>query len=234
MFDLLVACQPRGAHTDALRGSAASIALHAALIAGAVAATMQTTARQADPHPEVGIVYLAPPDRAVPPPPPLPGTAFPGPLVAAPTLTISSIVPTEIPPPATTPFDPLAFGRVPDTGVTSARPDTSRFAAGAVYVARSVDEAPVLLSHPPVAYPEILRQAGIGGRTMVEAVIDTTGRVERGSVRVLSTTQPLLGPPAADVVAASVYRPGRFDGHAVRVRVQIPFDFRVAARAASM
>jgi protein TonB len=212
----------------------ASFVLHSALILGAVAATTRTSARPVDPHPQVSVFYLVPPDRTVPPPPPALGTAFTGPTVGPPTLTISSIVPTEIPPPSTAPFDPLSFSHVTGPGPSSAASDTTTVGARAVYAARWVDDAPVLLSHPAVAYPEILRQAGISGRAVVEAVIDSMGHVERGSIRVLSTTQPLFGQPAADVVAASVYRPGKINGRAVRVRVQVPVDFQVAARVTSM
>jgi periplasmic protein TonB len=112
--------------------------------------------------------------------------------------------------------------------------DTTGRRASTVYAERWVDERPELLSHPAVPYPEILLQAGIGGRVMVEAVIDTTGRAERGSIRVLSTAHPLFGPPAMQAVAASVYQPGRMYGRAVRVRVQIPIDFQVTTRGFSM
>ena len=38
-----------------------------------------------------------------------------------------------------------------------------------------VDERPVFLSGPPLQYPTLLRQAGIHGRVLVRAIIDTTG-----------------------------------------------------------
>jgi protein TonB len=234
VFELLVECQPGGTRASVLRGGMASFVLHSALIAGAVAATMQTTARQADPHPEIGIMYLVPPQRTAAPPPPLSGTVLTRPTIGPPTLAISSIIPTVIPPPSTAPFDPLSFSRSPRPALPSATPDTARIGVGAVYSARTVDEPPELLSHPEVTYPEILRQAGIGGRAVVEAVIDTTGCVERGSIRVLATTHPLFGRPAMDAVAQSAYRPGTIDGRAVRVRVQVPVDFQVAGRAARM
>jgi TonB family protein len=237
VFDQLVECQPRGTRTDALRGGAASVALHVALVGGAVIATMQTTARQIEPHRQVGIVYLEPPDRAVPPPPPVPGTVFAGPTVGLSALTISSIVPTVIPPPSTAPFDPRSFIGVPlapGPGIGATGPDTAGHRWSTVYAEQWVDERPELLSHPAVPYPEILRQAGIGGRVMVEAVIDTAGRAERGSIKVLSADQPLLGPPAIQLVAASIYQPGRMSGRPVRVRVQIPVDFQVTARGLRM
>lgn len=237
MFDLLVECRPRGTRPDALRGGVASFVLHSALIAGAVVTTMQTTTRPDDPHRPVPIFFRAPPAPDAPPPPVGGRTSVVGPRVGFEVLSISSIIPVVIPPPSTAPFDPLNFTGVgPGEGrwnaVTEA--DTARRGVGAVYAVRWVDERPELLSHPAVQYPEILRQAGIGGRAMVEAVIDTTGRAERGSIRVLSTTNSLFGQPAVEVVAASVYLPGRINGRAVRVRVQIPIDFQVAAGSTTM
>ncbi len=233
MFDLLVECRPCGRRTDALRSGVASFVLHSAVIAGAVAATMQTTARPDDPDRAVPIVFRASRGPAEPPPPAGVLTNLAGLRIGFRVPDVSPIVPAVIPPPSTAPFDPQDFtgvgpGEGQWNGATDA--DTARRAPGAVFAARWVDVPPELLSHPPVSYPEILRQAGIGGRAVVEAVIDTTGRAERGSITVLSTTNPLFGQPAVVVVAASIYRPGKINGRAVRVRVQIPIDFQVAER----
>ncbi len=219
-------------HQDGRGGSVASVAVHTALIAGALLATVQTAVQPTDPHPIIEIQYHAP--RAVPAPPPVGGPthfAAPGTSIALP--GISSIIPRVIPPPATAPFDPASFeGLGPAT--VSATSDTVRRGGGAVYAARGVDEPPELLSHPAMTYPEILRQAGIGGRVVIEAVIDATGRAERGSLRVLSATHALLEQPALALVAGSVYRPGKLDGRAVRVLVEVPVIFQVSARGGTM
>ena len=90
---------------------------------------------------------------------------------------------------------------------------------------RSVEEAPVLLSHPAPGYPELMRRAGVEGRVLLEAVLDTMGRVERGSLRVLASTHALFVPDAAALVLGSRYRPARFGGRPVRVRIQVPVSF---------
>ncbi|MGD0484075.1 MAG: TonB family protein [Gemmatimonadales bacterium] len=90
---------------------------------------------------------------------------------------------------------------------------------------RTVEEPPVLLSHPTPGYPDLLRSAGIEGRVVVEAVLDTVGRVERGSLRIVSSTHALFVPEASALVLGSRYRPARFGGMAVRVRIQVPVDF---------
>src|SRR5216684_5749790 len=47
-----------------------------------------------------------------------------------------------------------------------------------VFVEDAVDEKPEVLSGPQIAYPDLLRQAGIQGRVVVQAIIDTSGRAE--------------------------------------------------------
>src|SRR6266545_4350006 len=58
------------------------------------------------------------------------------------------------------------------------------------------DELPVMLAGPTAAYPDLLRQAGIHGRVVLEAVIDTLGHVERGSVVVVESAHAAFVAPA--------------------------------------
>lgn len=220
-------------HQDGRGGGVASFAVHTALIAGALLATVRTAVAPTDPHPQITIMYHPGARNPAPPPPagPLTRIAVPGVRIALP--GISSTIPRVIPPPSTVPFDPASFVGLGPAVVTAA-PDTLRRAGGSVYVERGVDDPPELLSHPVMVYPEILRQAGIGGRVVVEAVIDATGRVERGSLRVVSATHTLLEAPALRLVAGSIYRPGRLDGRAVRVLVEVPVVFQVSARGGTM
>jgi protein TonB len=92
---------------------------------------------------------------------------------------------------------------------------------------RYVEEQPVMLAHPTLRYPEVLRLAGIEGRVLVEAVLDTLGRAEPGSLRVTDSPNPLFDREALTVVAGSRYRPGRVGGQAVRVRIQVPVAFTI-------
>jgi len=88
-----------------------------------------------------------------------------------------------------------------------------------------VDELPMLLSGPVLVYPELLRQAGLQGRVVLEAVIDTVGRVERGSIVVVEAAHPAFVAPAQQSLLKSLFRPARVRGHAVRVRIRVPIDF---------
>jgi protein TonB len=88
-----------------------------------------------------------------------------------------------------------------------------------------VDQLPVMLAGPGPAYPEALRWAGVEGRVILEAVVDTAGHVEPGSLVAVAATHPGFVAPARRAVAAALFRPARVRGRAVRVRVRIPMDF---------
>lgn len=100
----------------------------------------------------------------------------------------------------------------------------------AVYKEAVVDERPEVLSGPRLAYPEVLRQAGIEGRVIVQAVIDTLGHAEPWSLKILQSPNPGFDAVSEEYVLALRFRPGRVKGHAVRVLVNIPIDFRIRRR----
>ena len=96
-----------------------------------------------------------------------------------------------------------------------------------VYSADLVQEAPELLSAPTPVYPPLLHQAGVQGRVMVAAVVDTLGRAESGSVRIVLSDNPGFDGAALATVRAARFRPARVYGRAVRVLVQVPVVFRL-------
>src|SRR5205085_2227846 len=98
--------------------------------------------------------------------------------------------------------------------------------AGDVSTESMVGERPVFLSGPPVRYPPLLRQAGIEGRVLVRAIIDTTGRVEPASVKVIDSPHPGFNEAARNALLQARFRGGRFRGRAVRVLITLPVDFR--------
>jgi len=88
-----------------------------------------------------------------------------------------------------------------------------------------VDQLPAILSGPIASYPDLLRQAGIQGRVVLEAVVDTVGHVEPGSIVVVSAAHPGFVAGARQAVAATLFRPATVRGRPVRVRVRIPMEF---------
>ncbi len=96
-----------------------------------------------------------------------------------------------------------------------------------VFMEAIVEERPSVLSAPKLVYPDVLRQAGIQGRVLVQAVIDTTGRAEANSVKVLQSPNPGFDQNARNYVLKARFRPARIHGRAVRVLVQVPVDFAI-------
>ena len=87
-------------------------------------------------------------------------------------------------------------------------------------------ERPVFLSGPPLQYPNLLRQAGIQGRVLVRAIVDTTGRAEPASVQVVESPHPGFNQAARDFVLHARFSHGLFRGRAVRVLIEFPVEFR--------
>ncbi len=96
-----------------------------------------------------------------------------------------------------------------------------------VFMEAIVEEKPSVLSGPTLQYPELLRQAQIQGRVLVQAIIDTLGRAEPPSVKVLQSPNPGFDQSAKSYVTKALFRPARVHGRAVRVLIQIPVDFNL-------
>jgi len=75
------------------------------------------------------------------------------------------------------------------------------------------------------AYPELLRQARVQGHVVLEATVDSTGRVLAESILVISASSPGFVAPARQALLSTVFRPARIGGRAVRMRVRLPFEF---------
>jgi len=102
--------------------------------------------------------------------------------------------------------------------------------AGDVYGETEVQERPHLTSGPPVTYPAPLLLSRISGRVVLEAVIDTTGRVEDGTLRVIESSDARFNQAAKDYARAARFTPGRIAGRAVRVRFEMPVEFKLPTR----
>jgi protein TonB len=89
------------------------------------------------------------------------------------------------------------------------------------------EETAEILTAPLPTYPELLRQAGLAGKVVLEAVVDTTGRVLAQSITLVSATHPGFVEPARQALLQTLFRPAMADGKPVRLRVRIPYDFTI-------
>ncbi len=222
MFEVLPASGALALDERSWSSRAVSAALHAALIGLALALTARGPSPAAPPLAAVPIYLPGPaPAPAVPPAPatPLPPAPVPIPVLQLP----STLPPPALPVPPAVSADP---GLPPAPGMVITPPGaTVGLPPAAPIEARAADVPPVLVDHPALRYPEVLRQAGIEARILVEAVLDSAGLVEPGSLRIVSGGHALFEAEARAVVRASRYRAGRYGGRAVRVRVLVPVTF---------
>jgi protein TonB len=163
------------------------------------------------------------PDRPAEADPPMPDPfALPDAAFIVPT-TIPPIVPGPVWDP--TPFLQLRMSPGLPTDARHVSPD--RPDGLAVLDDHSVDERPELITAVSPVYPDLLRQAGIEGSVLIEVVIDTAGRAEAATLHVVRATNGVFAAAAREAVLRSRYRPGRVNGHPVRVLVQVPIAFDI-------
>jgi hypothetical protein len=146
------------------------------------------------------------------------------------TVVIVTEIPTEIPPVNLNErFDPRDYS---GTGVEGGI--ASGIAGGTgpvptdlqqVFVESVVDEPPIRLSGPQPVFPPLLKDAGIEGHVISEVVIGIDGHPEPDSFRIIESTNKAFEKAARDAILASLYRPGRMRGQAVRVLVRQPVNF---------
>lgn len=84
-------------------------------------------------------------------------------------------------------------------------------------------------------YPPGLRARQVGGTVVVQFVVDTTGQVDMGSFKVLSSSDTAFTTSVRAAVARTDFYPALLDGRKVRQLYEQPFTFAVdsVARAGS-
>ena len=214
-------------------GALVSVAAHTALIAAAVIATARTAPAVAK-RERIEIVRLRPVARAEPAASPRERTARRGgeatvrPIAAPPIDRLDlTTIRSDLPPVdllLATPGGEELRAFVPPTGgyaAPTAGPDE-----GGAYRAESVELVAALLPPAPSpSYPELLRRAGVTGRVVVRFVVDTAGRVETGSVTILSSAHGELERAVREVLPHYRFRPAEAGGKRVRMLVEMPFEF---------
>lgn len=205
-----------------LRVGVASLAIHAAVIAGAVVMTRARARGDYAVRVDTTMVLLTPAEKSPPAP-----QALDVPVRGFQTLVVPTVIPAAIPPVNIQEhFDPKDYT---GTGVEGGRANGAVATSADVYAEAMVEDRPLLLSAPPQEYPELLRRFGIQGRVVLQAVVDTTGHVEPSSVKILKSPNPAFNEPTRVWVLKAVFRPARLHGEAVRVLINLPVDYTFSA-----
>jgi len=82
-----------------------------------------------------------------------------------------------------------------------------------------------MAQNPAPRYPDALRAANIEGDVLAQFVVDTTGRVEATTFKVLKSTRPEFVDAVKDVLPELRFTPAEVGGRHVKQLVQMPFSF---------
>ena len=197
-----------------------SLVVHLLVIGGAVYATARAGNSETSVKADTALVFLEQPRATTSTPPP----ALEVPLKGFQTIAVPLITPASLPPVNLAEhFDPKDYS---GTGVEGGRADGA-LPATAAYSDADVEEHPELLAgqSPRPEYPDAMRWAGIQGRVLLQAVVDTLGRVESSSIRITQSPNPGFDRSVRDWALKARFRPARLHGRPVRVVISLPIDF---------
>jgi TonB family protein len=202
-----------------------SLGFHTALVAAAVGLTrhppIEEHAIPADPIP-----FITPPPASRPLTSSVAQAAQP---VIAPTWQ-PGFAPPDLDPIALPTSAPTVSDILENGTLTPASMNRQAFGApmsGEPLTAGTVDDPVEVVEQPAPRYPAVLAEARIAGKVELAYIVDTLGRVEPGSLRILESTHPAFAAAAETTVLTSRYRPARFQGRVVRQLVRQAFSFRV-------
>jgi periplasmic protein TonB len=223
-------------------GAFMSAVLHAVLIGAAVYATANAGQIVEKPK-EEKVDFVETPKEEPPPPEPEPEIAPPPPpdVVAAPPQPKGFQVlqpPLEIP------------DVIPEIDLSKKAVDEADFSGKGVAggIAKGVEGAPLapvtdnnatyfeFQVEKPVAqipgqgapqYPSMLQSQGVTGQVIAQFVVDTTGRADVGTFKVLETSHELFTQAVKNALPRMRFVPAEVGGRKVKQLVQLPFQFNI-------
>ncbi len=76
-------------------------------------------------------------------------------------------------------------------------------------------------------YPDMLRSANVEGEVLAQFVVDTTGRADMSTFKVLKSTHDLFTNAVKATLPNMKFYPAEVGGHKVKQLVQMPFQFNL-------
>jgi periplasmic protein TonB len=232
MFDQLL--ETKAAKQKKSGGTVISIVLHTILVAGAIYATNKTAEALEKPKEEKVVLTETKkePEPEKPKEQPKPQEVVAQ--VAPPKGFQVPVPPVDIP------------DVIPDVDLSKKATDEADFSGKGVQggIAKGVEggTGPVISDQPyfdfqvekaaaaipgsgAPAYPEMLKSSGVEGEALVQFVVDTTGRAELGSFKVLRASHDAFGQAVRSALPRMRFLPAEIGGRKVRMLVQQPFAF---------
>jgi protein TonB len=238
MLDTLIASRPGTQRTAG--GVFTSIVLHAGLIGAGVYGTLH--AEQIVERPSMERVDFVQTEKKDPPPPKTTTRPAPRDVTPAPppvkgfqllhtVIEIPDVIPDiDLSRPITDPRD--FSGRDSPNGIADGVPGSTPRVNLAETFRDSQVERQVAVMPGTVAprYPDALRSANIEGEVLASFVVDTTGRADMSSFKVLESTHDQFTAAVRNALVNYRYYPAEIGGHKVKQLVQQPFLFNLARR----
>ena len=237
MFNNLLESKPKKEKRGG--GTVTSIVLHSILVGLAVYATANAAIKNEKPRQEkIDFVETPkdepPPPKDEPPPPPPPDVvAAPPPPKGFQVLTAPVDIPDVIP-------DIDLSKKVTDENDFSGKGvagGTSKGVEGGKAVVQSDQpyfefqvEKPVVPAPGSTSprYPDMLRQAGVEGEVLAQFVVDTTGKAEPNSLKILKSSHDLFIQSVKNALPQMKFIPAEVGGRKVKQLVQQPFSFSIS------
>lgn len=219
-------------------GTAFSVILHAALIALFVVVTANAGQKMVEEKRQEDVKFVEvkkappPPEPEKPQPPPPDVVAAPPPPKGFQTLTAPIKIPDKIP-------EVDLSKSVTNEADFSGKGVEGGVAKGVVGGKGPVDkdqpyfefqvEKPVLAreNNPTPKYPSMLESAHVEGEVLAQFVVDTAGRAEMNTFKVLKSDNDLFTSSVRNVLPQMRFYAAEVGGHRVKQLVQMPFVFKV-------
>ncbi len=236
MFDDLIESKRK---RDRTAGEMAfSVIVHVGIIALLVVATANAGQKIHEKQQQEDLKFVeVKPDKPPPPkpepPPPRDVTVAPPPPKGYQTIT----APIDIP------------DKIPDVDLSKAVTDEADFSGKGVAggVARGVEggtgpvdnnqtyfefqvdkPAAAKSGNPKPRFPDMLRSGGMGGKVTIQVAVDTTGRADMSTFKVLESSSELLTREVKAVLPQWRFFPAEIGTRKVRMLVNIPFNFNLS------
>ena len=95
-------------------------------------------------------------------------------------------------------------------------------------------QATLMPDSPRPLYPELLKAANVEGEVLAQFVVDTAGRVESNTFKVLKSSHELFTLSVKSALDVLRFYPAELSGRKVRQLVQMPFVFGLSTRPDSV
>jgi protein TonB len=100
-------------------------------------------------------------------------------------------------------------------------------ASGRAYSENQVDRAVQVTRAAQPRYPDALRSVNVTGEVVASYIVDARGRVEPGSIKIISASHKLFADAVRAALLNARYRPAEVNGTPVRQLVEQPFIFKL-------